>query len=129
MRTLRIRVTAEHIAAAGDERYRWAVPVEEAIAELLDVDVSIDGGGIDSTCIATIGTTSAATLVVDLPPAANAWLDRRWGDEATVSPTIADGARGEPFEFDLEVVPDWLERALWPVGALHGRRVPRREGE
>lgn len=109
MRTLRIRVTAEHIDAAEGlpPSSWWDAPVANAIGELLGEDVSIDGGGVEDhgedVNVATIGQDTV-TLVVDLPIEANRFLNARWERQE----------RGEPFEFDLEVVPDWLERALGP---------------
>jgi len=101
---VRIQVSAENLAAF------WAVPVERAIADMTGVAVDIDRD--DDIYIATIGTVESATLVVDLPPKVNAFLDARWNGEGD----------GEPFEFDL-ALPDWLVdlvRASRPApGARH----------
>lgn len=107
MVSIHVAVTAEHIAAAGDWRMKWAEPLEAAIAELTGQYVDIDGGDADGQCIATIGQ-GEWTVVVDLPKEANDWLARRWGDAPSgfASPeTLED--RGEPFEFDLPIA-DWV---------------------
>lgn len=108
MTAIRIEVTQADIDAAGDYRRYWAVPVEQAIARVAGVDVDIDGGDTDGICVATIGTIEAGTLVLDLPPAANAWLAARWGDAPSgfASPVELQH-HGEPFSFDL-VIDDWL---------------------
>lgn len=111
MKTIRVRVTAEHIAA-GAIPPEWASavasdplpadfkdPIERAIADALGENVMLDGS---SPAIATIGQ-GTVTIVIDLPPEVGAFVDRHY-----------QGVAGEPFEFDLEVVPDWLERALGP---------------
>lgn len=98
MATIRVEVTAAHIAEAGDERAEWATPVVLAIAELAGVSVEIDGNG-DLGCIATIGSRESSTLVVELPSELNAWLDNRWLPE--------DRVPSEPIAFDL-VIDDWL---------------------
>lgn len=101
MRSIRIEVTALYIAAAGGDRQAWAAPVEDAIAALIGVGVSIDGDG-DAGNIVTLGTQEPGTLVLDLPAEANAWLDRRWNGDAD------DRLVGsEPFAFDL-VIDDWI---------------------
>jgi hypothetical protein len=101
MTSIHVEVTGEQIARAGDDRMAWAAPVEDAIAALTGVGVEIDGDG-DKGNIATIGTREDATLVVDLPPEANAWLDRRWDGDRD------DRLLGsEPIAFAIEL-PDWL---------------------
>ncbi len=95
-RLVTVNVTAEQIAAAGDDRMEWAAPVEAAIAAIAGVEVSIDGDG-EHGCVATIGTTDSATLVLDLPEEASDFLDYRW----------EGGGRGDPFTFDLDL-PAWL---------------------
>jgi len=110
MTALRVEVTAEDIANAGDDRMAWAQPVEDALAALTGQEVGIDAGGHDETpwSIATIGQGDW-TIVVDLPPSAHAWLDRRWDGDPD------DRLLGsEPFAFDLEV-PAWLAAFLPPV--------------
>lgn len=127
MRTLRIRVTAEHIEAAEglSPSAWWSAPVEHAILGAAGVPVSIDGGGVEeggeNVNIATIGQ-GVVVLVVDLPTDANAWLNARWD-----AGWDAD-ATGEPFAFDLEVVPDWLERALGPEQYLTLREAAEQLG-
>jgi hypothetical protein len=101
-RSVRVEVTAEHIAAAGVDRMAWAAPVEDAIAALTGQTVMIDGGDGDG-CVVTIGQ-DAWTLVIDLPADVNAWLDARWEER------WAD-AGAEGWHFDLEV-PDWVEQLL-----------------
>jgi hypothetical protein len=110
---IRVEVTAEHIAAAGDDRMAWAQPVEAALAELTGQDVDIDCGGHDDGpwSIATIGQREW-TLVVDLHPVAHAWLDARW-QQPVNSPDVLE-ERGEPFAFDLEV-PAWLTKLVRPA--------------
>lgn len=103
MSAIRVDVTAEQIAAAGGDRHAWAQPVEAALEALTGQRVDIDSGGHDDQpwSIATIGQ-GAWTIVVDLPPDAHAWLDRRWDGDAD------DRLLGsEPFAFDLDV-PTWL---------------------
>lgn len=98
---IHVSVTAEDIAAGANpdateahNRF-WATPVEEALARLTGENVDIDGG--DGTgCIATIGQ-GTWTVVVDLPPEVNRFLDARWNGEGD----------GEPFAFDL-AVDAWL---------------------
>lgn len=103
-RSIRVEVTAEQIAIAGDDRRDWAAPMEVALAALTGEQVSIDGSE-EITNVATI-SQGVWTLVVDLPAEANVWLERRWGGDAD------DRMLGsEPFAFDLEV-PDWIEAFL-----------------
>lgn len=110
MAAIRVEVTAEQIEAAGGDRHAWAQPVEAALEALTNQQVDIDAGGHDDQpwSIATIGQ-GAWTIVVDLPPDAHAWLDRRWGqtDPTREEPVPDIAARGEPFAFDLEV-PAWI---------------------
>ena len=109
MVSIPVRVTAEHIAAAGENRMAWADPMEAALAALTGQKVSIDGGGADGGCVATIGQDDW-TLVIDLPQAANAWLDRRWGGDAD------DRVLGsEPITLDIEI-PTWIEDLLRITG-------------
>jgi hypothetical protein len=98
MTAIRVDVTAEHIASSGlpASLDGWTQPVELALAELTGQDVSIDGDG-DTGNIASIGSTSATTLVVELPAEANAWLNARWDGKGP----------GEPFAFDL-AIDAWL---------------------
>lgn len=99
MKTIRVNVSAEDIAAAGDLRKGvgwWQWPVRRALEGLTGVDVDIDGGDGDN-CIATIGGKEDTTLVVELPTEASAWLDLRWHEKVP----------GEPFFFELSL-PDWL---------------------
>ena len=92
-RVITVNVTAEQIAAAGDDRMKWAVPMEAAIAAIAGVEVSIDGDS-EFGCVATIGTTDLATLVLDLPEAANGFLDRRWaGHRASSTNAISQSGR------------------------------------
>jgi hypothetical protein len=106
MTALHVAVTAADIEAAnGQSRAEWwAWPVKRALEGLAGVDVDIDaGGGIgggEPFCIASFGAKEPATLVVELPPDATAWLDARW--EA-----INERTPGEPFEFEL-ILPAWL---------------------
>lgn len=96
MSAIRVTVTAEQITAAGHPHRGWHEPLSTALAELTGQDVDIDGGGgPDEPNVATIGQEEW-TLVIDLPPAANEWLDARWNGED----------RG-PISFDIEV-PDWI---------------------
>lgn len=111
MTAIRVEVTAEQIAAAGDHRMAWASPVEDAISALTGQEVSIDGGGPDGPCVATIDQ-GATTLVVDLPPDASAWLDARW-EQPVNSADVLDEL-GEPFGFDL-FLDDWLVALIPPV--------------
>jgi hypothetical protein len=97
MNVIRIRVTAEDIGEARPGAEGWADPIERALRNLTGQEVDIDGGYGDGTCVATIGTTGAWALVVDLPAEANEWLNDRWDGRGP----------GEPFEFDLEV-PSWI---------------------
>jgi hypothetical protein len=90
---LRVEVTAEDIAA-GDA-IDGSEPVRLALARLTGQSVDIDLDG-DDGYVATIGEGDW-TIVVDLPAAANDFLDARWSGDA----------RGEPFGFDLPV-PTWL---------------------
>lgn len=118
MASIRVEVTAEQIAAAGDDRYHWAKPVEDALAALTGQEVDIDAASWSTAgehwSIATIGQ-GAWTIVVDLPADANEWLKRRWGDEAdsgaAASTELAD--RGKPFAFELEV-PAWVTALIPP---------------
>jgi hypothetical protein len=112
MKTLRVSVTAEDIAAAeapgiGKSDW-WGWPLEHALEGLTGEDVDVDGGD-GSGCIATIGASdSPVTLVVDLPDNASEWLDRRW--LTLVSQDLELGREripGEPFFFEL-ALPDWL---------------------
>jgi hypothetical protein len=100
--SIRVQVTAEQIAAAGDDRMAWAAPVEDALSIAFGGEaVSIDGGGPDFPAVATI-SHSEWTLVIDLPAAATEWLDRRWDGDPD------DRLLGsEPFAFDIEI-PTWL---------------------
>jgi hypothetical protein len=97
---IHVEVTAEQIAAAGDDRMAWAAPVEDALGALSGVGVEIDGDG-EMGNVATIGTREVFTVCVDLPAEANAWLDRRWNgpDDRLLG--------SEPFAFDIEVA-TWL---------------------
>lgn len=96
MTAIRVDVTASDIDLDVDVKVAWADPVVLALERLTDQQVSIDGDGEQGN-IATIGTRGAWTLVVELPTAANDWLNARW-----------DGAgAGEPFAFEL-LVPTWL---------------------
>lgn len=100
MTRIRVAVTAEDIAAARSmPRFvAWGSPVEAAIHRLTGQSVDVDAGGPPKGhCIATIGQDDW-TVVVDLPPDADAWLGARWetGDE------------GPAFAFYLEI-PAWLE--------------------
>lgn len=115
MAVVRIEVTAEQIAAAGDRRMAWAEPVEAALAALTGQEVSIDGAGPEFPCVATIGQDEW-TIVLDLPDVANAWLDARWGqtDPTREEPVPDIAARGEPFAFDLEA-PDWIVALVPPA--------------
>jgi hypothetical protein len=99
---IRVEVTSDQIIAAGEEGRDWATPLEVALAGLTGQEVSIDGDDTEGHCIATIGQ-DAWTFVVELPDAANEWLDRRWDGDAD------DRLGSEPLAFDLEV-PDWVVR-------------------
>lgn len=94
MTAIHVEVTAEHIGEV-DAKVAWADPVVMALEELTGQDVDIDGDGATGN-IATIGQ-GVWTIVVDLPEAANAWLNRRWDHDE----------RGEPFAFDIEI-PTWV---------------------
>lgn len=103
MSSFTVSVTQEQIDDFPDVRRHWDDPVAKALEELTGVAVDIDGD--DNGYIATIGTTSGSTLVVDLPPAAAAWLNARWSS--------ADEAPGEPFTFEIEI-PEWIARLVKP---------------
>lgn len=106
MTAIPVHVTAEQIAAVGEDKMAWAAPVEDAIAALTGVGVSIDGNG-DLGNIATIGTRESSTLVVELPASINAWLNARWEERW-------DDAGIEALAFDLEI-DDWLSALVPPV--------------
>jgi hypothetical protein len=93
---IHVEVTAEDIEPM-EGRMSWADPVEAALARLTGEEVDVDGGEIGGPNIATIGQ-GEWTLVVELPAAANLWLNGRWAD---------DDVKSEPFGFDLEV-PEWV---------------------
>lgn len=110
MTTIRVSVTAEHIAAAEGLPVSdwWSSPVEQALGVLTGEAVDVDGSTDDGN-VATIGQ-GEWTLVVDLPEAANAFLNARWDG----------GVAGEPFDFDL-VMPEWivsLAHGVRPQGAM-----------
>jgi hypothetical protein len=102
MTAIRVEVTAEDLAVYDDpERPEtWARPMEAAISALAGQGVDIDGSNEEPPGFAYVasigGRDSGTTLVVDLPPEAGAWLDRRF-----------DGDRCEPIAFDL-IIDDWL---------------------
>lgn len=109
MTGVRISVTAEHIAKAGDWPKStvpgpdgWKNPVELAIAERAGEGIAVDVDDDDDHWIVAIGTRQSSTLVVDLPPEAKERLDFSW----------AHGVPMEPFEFSIEL-DDWL------VGMVH----------
>jgi hypothetical protein len=99
MKTLRVDVSAEDIAAADEVKGRvdwWQWPVKRALESLIGQDVDIDGDG--ESCAATVGASDdSATLVLELDVNAVAWLDARYDREET----------GDPFFFELQL-PDWL---------------------
>jgi hypothetical protein len=105
MKTLRVSVTAEDIAAADtdapQEALWWSWPVKRALEALVGVDVDLD---CESPVVATIGYSEEPgnrswppTLVIDLDVNASDWLDARWTRHVP----------GEPFFFELSL-PDWL---------------------
>lgn len=87
-RNIRVRITAEHIAAR-----RQVDPLLAAIREASGcIEVDVDSNAT------TIGG-GLATLVCELPKAARRWMDRfDQGDEVA------------PFDFDLHL-PPWLVEA------------------
>lgn len=99
MRTIRVSVTAEDIAAADEVQGRmdwWQWPVKRALEGLIGQDVDIDGDV--ANCVATVGgSDDAATLVLNLSGIAVAFLDARFEHDVP----------GEPFFFEL-ALPDWL---------------------
>ncbi len=98
MASIRVEVTAEHIAACDALRLNdLSRPVSDALAEVTGQYVDVSGSEPYGTFLATIGD-GEWTLVVDLPAQANAWLTGRWDHEPGSS---------EPIAFDLEI-PDWL---------------------
>lgn len=115
MTAIHVEVTAEQIAAAGDDRMAWAQPVEDALAALTGVGVSVDGD--DDSYLVTIGTQEVVTFIADLPADAKAWLDRRWHqtDATTTEPVPGIEDHGEPFAFDIEV-PTWLTDLIRVAG-------------
>jgi len=97
---IRVEVTAEDIAAVPTG---WCEPVERAIGRLTGQPVDVDGDS-STGCVATIGLDEWV-VVVELPAAANAWLNARWDDGFV--------AVGEPFHFDL-IAPEWLVALVSP---------------
>lgn len=103
MRTFRVEVTAEHIAACAlvpdvGEGFKSSHPehkdpVELAMAQLLGKPVACDQD--EDTEMATIGD-GANVLVASLPREQAAWIDRFYRGEPV-----------EPFGFDVEIE-DWL---------------------
>ncbi len=101
MKTIRVNVTAEDIAAADSDGNMpramwWDWPVKRALEGLIGEDVDMDGDA-DGSYIATIGARDdSATLVIG-PFNAVAFLDARFDRDIP----------GEPFFFEL-TLPDWL---------------------
>jgi hypothetical protein len=99
VKTIRVQVTAEDIAAAEEVTGRldwWQWPVKRALEGIIGQDVDIDGDA--EACVATVGgTDDAATLVLNLDVNAVAFLDARYDRDIP----------GEPFFFEL-TLPDWL---------------------
>jgi hypothetical protein len=93
-----IDVTAEHIAAADAlDLNDLSRPVADALGEVVGQHADVSGSEPFGTWIATIGDGDWV-LVVELPPAANRWLNARWDHEP---------GNSQPITFDL-VIPEWL---------------------
>ena len=99
MKTLRVQVTAEDIAAADNHpgAHWWAWPVQTALEGVIGADVDIDRD-VPEGYMATIGAQDeTATLVLTLDVNVEAFLDARYERDIP----------GEPFFFELSL-PDWL---------------------
>jgi hypothetical protein len=105
MKTIRVSVTAEHIAEAeGKPRPDWwQWPVKAALEGLIGEDADIDGD-LPLGYFVTIGARDDnATLVVSLDANAEAFLEARYERDVP----------GEPFFFELQL-PDWLRALVAP---------------
>jgi hypothetical protein len=96
--SIRVEVTTEDIERADADESGWKDPVEFAIARVAGVDVSVDRDVPDGYMAAIGNKGRGSTVVVNLPPAANAYLDE-WWDRGDLIP--------DPISFDIEL-DTWL---------------------